>query len=244
MPSASDRMTAVELGGDLCVINDELAHALLAVVKDGDESEEMRAGAAISLGPVLEQVDMDGFDDPYDDAPVTEDTFGTIKESFRSLYMDAGVPREVRRRILEASVRAPQDWHRGAVRAAYLSDHDDMKLTAVFCMGLIDGFDEQILESLESENPQIHYQAVCAAGNREVGGAWSHVAALCTSPDTDKSLLLAAIDAVAGIRPHEAGKILGPHLDSSDEDIAEAALEALSMAEALTEFDDYDDDDL
>ena len=35
-----------------------------------------------------------------------------------------------------------------------------------------------------------------------------------------------------------------PPLNIPDEDIAEAAMEALSMAGALTEFDEYDDDDL
>jgi hypothetical protein len=54
---------------------------------------------------------------------------------------------------------------------------------------------DQILEALEAENQYIHYQAVCAAGNWEVGAAWSHIVGLITAEETDKYLLLAAIEA-------------------------------------------------
>ena len=60
-------------------------------------------------------------------------------------------------------------------RAAYSSDDEDWKLTAVFAMRSVRGFDGQILEALESENEDIHYEAVCAAGNWELEAAWSHV---------------------------------------------------------------------
>ncbi len=241
----SDRLLAAELAGDLTAINDELADELLIIVGSGEEAEQLRAKAAISLGPVLEYGDQDGFEAPHD-VPITEDTFRKIQESLREVYMDADVPKEVRRRVLEASVRAPRDWHQDAIRSAYSSADEDWKLTAVFCMGWVRGFDDQILEALESGNPEIHYQAVCAAGESEVDGAWSHVAALVGAEDTDKPLLLAAIDAVAGIRPREAGVILVDLTNAEDEEIVEAAYEAMAMAEGTSdnEYDDEDDDSL
>lgn len=241
----SERLLAAELAGDSTVINDELADALLAIVCNGDEPEDLRARAVISLGPALEYTDIDGFDDP-DYVPISEQTFIRLQKMLRKLYMDAGVPKEVRRRILEASVRAPQDWHRDAVRAAYSSDDEDWRLTAVFCMRFVRGFEERILQSLDSRNPDIHYEAVCAAGNWEIDAAWSHIAGLVISEDTDKSLLFAAIDAAASIRPHEASEILVELIESDDEDIVEAAYDALGMAEALAVEDwdeDNDDDD-
>jgi len=240
----SDRVLAAELAGDFTVINDELADALLSILRSGDESEELRGKAVISLGPALEHADTNEFEDP-EDVPISEETFSRIQESLRKLYMDAGAPKEVRRRILEASVRAPQDWHQGAVRAAYSSDDEDWKLTAVFCMRFVRGFDDQILESLDSENPEIHYEAVCAAGDWAVDEAWPHIAALVASEETEKPLLLAAIDAVAGIRPQEASEILGDLTDSDDEDIVDAAFEAMAMAGGPSddEFDDEDEDD-
>ena len=76
----SDRLVAAELAGDFTVINDELADTLVTIASSADEPEQLRARAAISLGPVLEQADTDGFEDP-DDVPVTENTFHTIQES-------------------------------------------------------------------------------------------------------------------------------------------------------------------
>jgi len=233
----ADRLLAAELAGDFTVINDELADALLSILRSGDESEALRGQAAISLGPMLEQADMDGFEEA-DGVPIAERTFHRIQESLRKLYMDAGVPKDVRRRILEAAVRAPQDWHREAVRAAYGSDDEVWRLTAVFCMRFVRGFDEQILEALDSRNPDIHYEAVCAAGAWEVDAAWPHIAALVTSEETDKPLLLAAIEAVASIRPREAAEILDDLTDSDDEDIVEAVSEAMTMAEGLADEDD------
>ena len=139
-------------------------------------------------------------------------------------------------------MRAPQDWHQAAVRAAYASDDEAWRLTAVFCMRFVRGFEEQILEGLESKNPDIHFEAVCAAGNWEVAAAWPHIAALVSSDDTDKPLRLAAIEAVGCIRPHEAAEIFADLCDSEDEDIAEAVFEALTMADGLADEDDEDDE--
>ena len=236
----SDRLLAVELAGDTVVINDELADALLAIVRSGDETEELRGKAAISLGPALEDADMMGFDDP-DDELISEEKFDEVQQALHQVYLNDAVPKDVRRRILEASVRAPEEWHQEAVRSAYSDDDDDWRLTAVFCMRFIRGFEDQILESLESEDPNVHYHAVCAAGNWEIRAAWSNVEALITSDDTDKYLMLAAIEAISGIRPDEAQEILGDLTTSDDEDIAGAAFEALAMAEGLSELDDLED---
>lgn len=240
----SDLLLATELAGTFTVINDELVDALLSILRSGDNPKEVRGRAAISLGPVLEFADMHGFDD--DTVPIVESTFHRIQESLHKLYMDADVPKEVRRRVLEASVRAPQDWHQDAVRAAYSSDDELWRLTAVFCMRFVRGFDEQILEALESKNPDIHYEAVLAAGNWAVDAAWPRVAALITSGQTDKPLLLAAIEAIAGIRPREAAEILHHLADSDDQDIVAAVDEAMAMAEGPSgedEDDELSDDD-
>jgi HEAT repeat protein len=239
----SDRLLAAELAGDFTVINDELAHALLSILCKDDESEKVRGRAAISLGLALEYADTDGFDE-LEYAPISEQTFRRIQETLQKLYTDAGIPKEVRRRVLEASVRAPQDWHRDAVRAAYSSDDEDWNLTAVFSMRFVRGFENQILESLDSTNPDIHYEAVCAAGNWEVDAAWPHIAGLIPAEETDKCLLLAAIEAAANIRPDEASELLVDLTESDDEDIVEAAYEAMGMAQALAGLDwDEEDDD-
>ena len=241
----SELFLAAELAGDFTVINDELANALIFVLQSGEKSEKICGQAAISLGSVLEQADTEGFVDA-DDCPIAEPTFHRIQESLRQLYLDASVPREVRRRILEASVRAPRDWHPGAIRAAFSGDDEAWRLTAVFCMRFVRGFDEQILEALDTANPDIHYQAVVAACNWEVDAAWPHVAALVASGRTEKRLLLAAIDAVVSIRPHGAAEILDDLVDSDDEDVVAVVDEALAIAAGSSDEDEdeeLNDDD-
>ncbi len=112
----------------------------------------------------------------------------------------------------------------------------------MFCMRYIRGFDNQIVEALKSRNSDIHLEAVRAAGDREVDAAWPHVAALIANKTTDKPLLLAAIGAAASIRPREARSVIGPLLDSEDEEIEEVASEALAMAESSFGEDDDEGD--
>ncbi|MBW1800130.1 MAG: hypothetical protein JRJ85_05305 [Deltaproteobacteria bacterium] len=237
---ASDRLLAAQLAGDATVVNDKIAKALLSIISNGDESEELRGRAAISLGPALELAYIDDLYDD-DDTTISEEVFQRIQESLRELFMDADIPKEARRRILEAAVRAPQDWHREAVRTTYGSKDESWRLTAVFCMGYVRGFDEQILESLNSDNPDIHYQAVCAAGNWGLAAAWPHIAELLKSAGTDRDLLFAAIDAAVGIQHPDAEITLGDLINSDDQDIVDAAHEALAMLDGLAEFEEYEE---
>jgi len=238
----SDRVLAAELAGEEGVINDEFADALLAIVANPGEPEELRGKAAISLGPALEHGDTFGFEDP-DDILVSEATFSRIQKSFHDLFHEDAVPRDVRRRILEASVRAPQEWHNEAIRSAYSSEDVDWRLTAVFCMRFIRGFDEQIVECLSSEDADVHYEAVCAAESWGVNAALSHVVELAFDNNTEKTLRIAAIDAVASIRPLEARDILADLTDSDDEEIVEAVYEALAIAGGELEWLDLDEED-
>jgi len=228
--SASDRLIAAELAGDLVVMDDELAKTLTAVVRNAEEAAELRAKAAIAFGAVFELAYTYEFEDP-EDVPITEETFNDIQATLRELYFDVTVPKEVRRRILEASVRAPETWHEDAIKVAYDSGDRDWGLTAVFAMRWVRGFDQQILEALKSTDPDIHYEAVEAAGNWGLAAAWSHVVALVRNARTEKELLIAAIGGVGNIRPAEAREVLEDLVDSEDEDIAEAAEEAIGMAE-------------
>jgi hypothetical protein len=238
----ADRQLAAELAGDLVVMNDALAAALIDILENQSQPEEIRARAAVALGPVLEQVDTNGLDD-MEDLPITEATFRRIQKSLRRVCMDASAPKEVRRRVLEGSVRAPEAWHGAAIQAACASGDEAWMLTAVFCMRFVQGFDEQIVDMLESTDPAIHVEAVMAAGVWGIDAAWPHIADLLVSEATEKSLLLAAIEAVPAIRPDDAAEVLGELLDHDDEDIIDAVEEALAMARGLFNDDARDEDD-
>jgi hypothetical protein len=244
--SETDRLTAAELAGELVVMSEEQAEALLAIVRSDDEPEQLRAKAAISLGPVLEQASNEEWEGEFEDpeaVPITLPMFREIQSTLHKLYTNEKTPREVRRRILEASVRAQEDWHRSVVGAAYSSGDRDWMLTAVFSMGYIRGFDGQILEALENPDPDIHYEAVKAAGNWELDAAWPQVVKLVQDPATPKELLLVAIEAAGNIRPQEAGKVLADLAGSDDDEIADAADEAMELAAGRADEEEEEDQD-
>ena len=226
----SDRLIAAELAGETVVMNDQLADVLVRIAGSAEEPEKLRAWAAISLGAVLEEADTADFDDP-DDVSITESTFHRIQVTLQKLFEDEKVPTEVRRMAMEASVRSPQAWHRDAITAAYSIGDRDWTLTAVFAMRWVKGFDQQTLEALNSSDPDILRNAVQAAGNWELDAAWDQIAALAEHAATPKDLRLAAIEAIATIRPEDAKDILLELGNSDDEDIAEAADEALMIAD-------------
>ena len=242
---APDRLMAAHLAGDYTAINDDLAHLLLKVLQDSSESAEMRAQAAISFGAALDAADTE-WDEELGDfgddemVPISSETFLEIRQSLQTLYADTSIPKLVRRKILEAAVRAPQPWQQDAIREAYASGDRDWILTAVFAMCYVDGFEKETLEALKSADPQIHLEAVRAAGEHELDEAWPHISKLAQDRRTEKDLRIAAIGASGAIRPKEAQEFLFDLADSKDEDIAEAADDALSM---IVEPEDYDEDE-
>lgn len=239
-----DRILAAEMAGETVAVNDAIVETLLAIATSDQEPEKLRGQALISLGPVLELSDLEEFEDP-DGMPITEETFWTIQATLYNLFQDSQLPKFVRRCVLEAAVRVENDWLEQAVQNAYESDDEDWKLTAVFCMHYLPGFSKQILESLNSSNPLIHYHAVLAAGNWELAQAWDHVAALAESEETEKDLRLGAIEALGTIKPAKSVPILHDLISDEDEDIVEAARESLGMAEGIMDLDDdLDDEDL
>ena len=245
---AADLLLAAELAGEIVAIDDQLAAVLLSLVGDSGASEPLRCRAALSLGPVLEQMDQ-GRDDHYlsldeetfEPPPISEHTFQRIQESLRAWYLEDDLPSEVRRHVLEASVRAPADWHRDAIRDAYSREDRDWRLTAVLAMRHVRGFGDEIIAALDHPDAEIRCAAVAAAANWEVDGAWPYVSAVLAAPDTDKALLLAAIEAGAFIRPQEAEPLLLELSDSDDAEIADAAGNAAMMAAAAVE-DEFDED--
>jgi len=241
--SEHDRALAAYLAGEFVVINDELADELIKIIEDPDAPPHVRSRAAIACGPALEHTSTFEWDDP-DDILISEETFDRMCKSLRELYMDATAPKEVRRRALEGAVRAPENWQRDAIRAAYALDDPEWKLTAVFGMIYVRGFKKEILESLENSDKQIRFEAVRAAGANEVKEAWPHIARVLQHGAGDKDLLLECLEAAPHVASKDDIELIAEHTHSSDDEIAETASEALAM---LTMSEDADwelDEDL
>jgi len=243
----ADRLIAADLAGDFTAINDDLAHILLALVQDNSEPDELRSHAVISFGAALQTAseefddELNGFDDE-EMVPISLPVFLEIRGALKRLYEDRSIPKGVRRRILEASVRAEEEWHENAIREAYASGDREWVLTAVFAMRFVPGFEAEVLKALKSTDPEIHREAVLAAGAKELDEAWPHVFALAQDEKIDKDLRVAAIEAIGSIRPSEAQELLFGLRGSDDEEISEAAAEALSLMPS-GDYDEVEDEE-
>lgn len=220
-----ERLLAAELAGESVVAGELVAAALVEVAEEGALAAELRAQACLSLGPILEAYDWDADDG---DAPISESTFEQIELALRGVHLDPSSPILVRRRALEAAVRAPLEWHADAVRAAWSSDTPEWRLTAVFAMRWLKGFEAEIEQALGTDDDSMLREALQAAASWGVGAAWRRAREIVGDDDAEPSLRLAAIEAVASLRPGEARAVLTPLLE--DDELADVVSEALAMA--------------
>ena len=240
----SDRLTAAELAGDLSVINDKLVEALLVILQNSAEPENLRIRAAISIGPVLEYSCTFGLE--ANDNTISHEMVEHIEESFHGLYEATDVPKKVRRRILEVSVRAPQGWHKKAIHEAYAGNDLDLKITAVFCMGFISGFENEIIEAMECDNPIIRNEAVRAAGNWQVDTDWLDIDSPLISGEDDNPLFKSTLKFVAGDHFSETSELYNLPQHPNDEEILDTLNdfltgEDLPWDDELVDIDDDDD---
>ncbi|MFP4601169.1 MAG: HEAT repeat domain-containing protein [Persicimonas sp.] len=226
--------------------DDAGARRMLDILTDPEADDELRAQAAIKLGPGLqlcdERIDWEDITLYFGKA-----AFEEIDQTFRRLYHDASTPKLVRRRILEAAVRAPMDWHEGAVRAALETDDDDWRQTAVFGMGNIPGFEDQLLDIVQRDDLSegVLREAVRAAGARELDKAEPIVRRVALDESRESYTRQLAIEALiwcGNDRSERALEKLKRHSDSDIAEVAEWALGEFRMFRRLPDdlmgFDD------
>lgn len=253
---SDEREVAVELAGDLVVMNDDLARELLGILEDPSEPDSLRGRAAIAFGAALEDAetaDAEAFDE-WDTPALSEAMLQRIKDALRTTFHNLDLANDIRRYALEASARAPEPWHADAVMAAYREEDFEWKLTAVFCMRFVPGFEAEIVEALESDDPMVFFQAVQASRDQEVPRAWPRIRELVQAaasgkpllpddPELDRATLMTAMHAVAMIRPDKAEEVLSEFFDSDDEDLAEVAMEALEVAQVFLLEEEEEEED-
>ena len=233
--SEEDRSLAAELAADYTVINEDLTEALLAILLDQDLSPEFRGKAAISLGVVLATVELEGGFDFPEDVPISEALYQRLVGHLERICRGSEA-KELRRRGLEAAVRSPQGWEANFVRAAHAGEDQEWRLSAVFAMRFLKGFDTEIMEALNDPDPQILAEAIRAAANWEVNGAWRKIARILSEKNLPKPVALACIRAVGMLRPNQVERLLDRFSKSRDPDIA-SAVEAASAGDPLWDLD-------
>ena len=213
-PDEGTRAAALE---DLqAEMDDEIARALLAI---------------IALGPLIDECGIDYSDDvdfgldPELGPPVSRETFASIVQEITRLYHDAVQPKLVCRRAFEVLVRDPKPWHADEIRKHFWLPDDDWRLTAVFAMGMIAGFDKEVAAMVEKADGPLLFEAVRAAGGMGVRAAAPRIRDLATSAETPLDLRLEAIAALPAVDPG-CIDILDELSQSSDAEIADAAEQA------------------
>ncbi len=249
-PDAKMRLLALE--HEVIAADDELAEELLRLLHE-DPSEEVRARVPIALGPTLElcwdELDEDDqlpAPDDYNLNPLTQEGYDRLVETLRRVYLDGSNPELVRRRVLEGAVRSPQPWHKEATAAAFASEEELWRITAVFCMGHLPGFDDQIVEAFGSGSELVRHEAIIAAGRRGVQRLAGPLLALAGDFAADPDERVAAVTALPSLEDPRTLDLLDQLADGSGTELAEAAEEArdeltmMAMAEEALgdEFDE------
>lgn len=246
-----ERRLAAELAGDLVIMDDEMAEALLRILTDPDEPEELRGRSAIALGPALEEGDTEGPDPDPDYLAVSIPVLQKASRALRKVAEDADAPKLVRRMAMEAAVRWPEAWQDRVVRDAFRTGDPEWVMTSVFCMRWLGGFRDEVLEALDSDDPLILKEAIFAAGRQELDEAWPLMARFARAagegrtflpdhPHAERDILFAVLETAPFIRPEETGDILIDLLDVGDEEIRTAVSEALEWANWTLEMDEED----
>ncbi len=202
-----------------------LTDALLGLLTD-DSDAGVRAEAALALGRVVLQSELEGVRQPLAEA---------VDAQLLEVYADESEEPEVRGRALESLGARNDAWVRNLIEEAYGSSVRRLRISALNAMGR--SCDEAWLPALytelESEDGEVRYEAAVAIG--AIAAEESATRLLSLLEDEDAEVQEAAITALGEIGGGLAKEALTELAGGGDEPVREAAAEAL---EALTFMDD------
>jgi HEAT repeat protein len=192
--------------------------ATFVKMMQSDSSAQVRASAANALGHFVYLDEIEA---------IPSGKISPALQALRAIIASPGEPLEVRRRAVEAISYSGADDVPGIIRDAYASPDEDMRVSAVFAMG--SSADEQwidtVISELEAQSPAMRYEAARAAGELEARSAVPTLARLLDDPDAEvQSMAVWALGQIGGDR---ARKLLTDIAKGDDEQLAEAATEAL-----------------
>jgi hypothetical protein len=223
---------------------DEMARLHVSLVTDADLAPDIRGRAALALGPSLEHCAFGMWDEEMHAPPLSRQMFSDLTHRLRRIYFDAGQPPVLRRRVLETSVRAPEPWQHGAIRAAWLSADDDWRRTAVVAMGWLDGWESELSAALRADDPAIVTEAIRSAErSNAVAGFGDQCLAHATDASAPVSMRIVAIEALPSVRGPHVADTLDALADEEDPRIAESASwakEEWKIRESAPDLNDFE----
>lgn len=232
------RLRAARLAGHL--YHDEGTVALLTDIAAAEPDPEVRARAAVALGPALEDCDT-SLGLPYG-TEVSEATFERACQVLERVARDPALPKVVRRRALEGAVRAPRGWQEALIRRACGETDPEWRMTGVFCAARYPDLHGLALEALDDAELEVRIEAVRAVGEIGAREEVARLIRLVEARDTPPDLRLAAVGSLGEMGVSQAVPALTSLLSSDDADLAdaaEAALEEIGLATAVEEDDSF-----
>jgi len=216
-----------------------------------DPSQEARSAAISTLGRYIYEGDMADYDSAEGGSELWEDElpredFERVKTFLLQVASDPQAHLDSQRFALEALGFLVDEQVNALIERAYQHPDVKMRMSAIFAMGRQGTmrWKDIILRELDSEFPELQFEAVRAAGEAFLEEATPRLIEL-TSPTVNKDLRLAAIFALGKTGGEDVQILLGDLLDDPDEDVrdvAEAALEEWFIYHGMEDWEDLDDD--
>ncbi len=243
-PEAEVRRTAVD--GVLEDASIKTVERLVKLAQD-DESTDVRASAVSALGMFILAGEL---------GKLPERFSVRLQDTALALYNNPQEALDVRRRALEAISNCGREGVADLIREAYYSDDLLMRVSAVFAMGRSydASWTPQVMEELNSDHPEMRFEAARSAGELELRTALPRLAELAY--DDDREIQLMAIWSLGEIGGKAARNVLNKLSaianDNEDDDLADVIRDAQSASMLsgedmlplfdFSQFDDEDDD--
>jgi HEAT repeat protein len=162
---------------------------------------------------------------------------------WESLWQAANSAEEVipvRRRAIESLAYFDRPEVNETIVRAYQHEDSSMRVSAVFAMGRSadEEWSTQVLNELESESPEMRYEAARACGELQLAGAVPRLSQM--TADLDLEVKLAAVSSLGRIGGPEARRVLEICVEMGDEALAEAAREDLDEMDYMEEDIEFD----
>lgn len=200
-----------------------LISPLIRLLQD-DESSEVRAASALSLGRFVLLGELDQID---------QSASARIETALLTAYAADEQDTVVRRRLLEALAYSGREDIQDLIVDAYNDDDEAMRISALFSMGrnADQRWRDYVLAELTSENSAMRFEAARASGELELVEAVPELYNMLSEDDIE--LRDSAVWALGRIGGPAARRALQACRTSGDEELREAAEEALAEMDFL-----------
>lgn len=191
---------------------------------ENDDSPEVRAVAATALGRFVLMGELEQLD-----SSIAQRVERALLEAYSGAENDI----TVRRRALESLAYSSREEVPDLILEAYDDDDESLRMSAVFAMGRSadQRWKDTILEELASSDSAMRFEAARASGELELAEAVPELVGMVQENDVD--VRDSAVWALGRIGGPQARRALKACLTSDDEDLVEAAEDALAEIDFL-----------